>query len=147
MGRSFTVADIMTEHVVTVSEEDSLDTVTQSLDRFRFRHIPVLDGRVVVGVITERDLLRYAVSALEQGPAANVKAADIERRTFVAQVMTRHPRTVPPKTPVTEAAAVMADERIGCLPVVNAAGELLGIVTSSDLLQLMSKSEVTKRSS
>lgn len=145
MGRSFTVADIMTEHVVTVSEEDSLDVVTQNLDRFRFRHIPVVDGRRVVGVVSERDLLRFAVSALERGPAATAKAADLERRTFVAEVMTRHPKTVGPKTAVTEAAAIMSDARIGCLPVVNEAGDLLGIVTSSDLLQLMSASEVTKR--
>ena len=95
MGRSYTVADIMTEHVVTVSEEDSLEQVTQNLDRFRFRHLPVVDGRKVVGVITERDLLRFAVSVTEVGPAASAKAVDLERNTFVAQVMTRNPITVP----------------------------------------------------
>ncbi|MCA9605940.1 MAG: CBS domain-containing protein [Myxococcales bacterium] len=145
MARSFTVADIMTEHVVTVSEEDSLDLVTQNLDRFRFRHIPVVDDKKVVGVVTERDLLRFAVSAMEQGPAATSKAFDLASRTFVASVMTRHPKTVAPQTPVTEAAAIMADARIGCLPVVTETGELLGIVTASDLLQLMSASQVTER--
>ncbi|MCB9593167.1 MAG: CBS domain-containing protein [Sandaracinaceae bacterium] len=145
MGRSYTVADIMTEHVVTVSEEDSLEQVTQNLDRFRFRHLPVVDGRKVVGVITERDLLRFAVSVTEVGPAASAKAVDLERNTFVAQVMTRNPITVPPQTPVTRAAALMVDGRFDCLPVVNATGELLGIVTAHDLLNLMSASEVSER--
>lgn len=142
---TLSVADIMTEHVVTVSEEDSLELVTENLDRFRFRHLPVVDGRLVVGVITERDLLRFAVSTSERGPAAAAKAADLERRTFVAQVMTRNPVTVPPDTSVSEAAALMVDGRFDCLPVVNPAGELLGIVTAHDLLQLMSASEISRR--
>ena len=134
-----TVADIMSTSVVVLREEDNLGDVAADLSRYRFRHFPVLDGKVVVGLVTQRDFLTYAVSRLEAPPAARSKERDMEERTFVAKVMVRDPVCVLPETPIKVAASKLVRGGFNCLPVVNAKNELVGIVTSVDLLGVLAE--------
>jgi len=99
------------------------------------RHMPVVSQGQLVGVVSERDLLRASISNVEV-------TEDDERRVFlhgieIEAVMSKPAVVVTPSASLTEAAELMADHKIGCLPVVGAAGELVGIVTETDLLQAL----------
>ncbi len=118
------VRDIMHSPVITTHQGESLATAYRKLQEHGIRHLPVLDGDLLVGVVTDRDL-RLATSALQPHPFPN------EAR--VEQVMTRNPITTTPLDPVEEAARRMQERKIGCLPVMEGA-RLSGIITGPDLL-------------
>lgn len=114
----------MTRDVVTVAPSD---TVTHALELIRshnIRHLPVMEGSRLSGVVTDRDL-RMAL-----GPDAEAA------RATVADVMSADAITTPPSTPVEDAAELLVEHRIGCLPVLDD-GELVGILTESDLLRAL----------
>ena len=126
------VNDIMQQQIVTIGAGDSLSTLEDIITLGRVRHMPVVQGGHLVGVVTERDLLRASLSNLTARPPS-------ERRAFlqvveVTQVMSAPPITVEPHETVKNAARVMAEHKIGCLPVVQL-DELIGLVTETDVLQ------------
>ena len=129
------VSDIMTRDVVTLYEEENLERLQEGMDRFGFRHLPVVDGDKLVGLVTHRDLLRAAVSILEPGRATREQV--YESGVFVAQIMTRNPATVRPDAPLAEAAKLLRDNKFGCLPVTEADGKLVGIITEADFVALV----------
>jgi len=118
------VVDVMTGKVVTLSPHHSFnDAVKLMKDRF-FRHCVVVDNDgKVVGVISDRDILR----ALARPSNWQTKSLD--------QIMTRTPYIVRRETPIGEAVAKMLAKRINCLPVVTDSGAVCGIITSTDLLR------------
>ena len=134
MDRLKLVSDIMTREVITLSEEDNLSGVSEGMERFRFRHLPVVDGKKLVGIITHRNLLRVAASTLE--PASERKTEAFNERLFARDVMLRDPKTVREDTRVVDAARLMWNEKIGCLPVVAEGNRLVGIVTEADFVLL-----------
>ena len=130
--RGARVRDIMPDHMVTISESDTLSTVEDIMTLGRVRHMPVVHGGKLVGVVSERDLLRASLSNLSGVDAG-------QRRAFlhgveIARVMSTPPIVVGPDASVAEAARVMAENKIGCLPVVEKE-ELLGIITETDVLR------------
>ncbi|MBI5516014.1 MAG: CBS domain-containing protein [Deltaproteobacteria bacterium] len=131
-----TVAEVMTRHVTVLHEEDNLEDLERWMSRLRFRHLPVVDGERLVGLVTHGDLLRMASSSLAAQPAE----AEHQRQeaTFVARVMQRDVRTVSPDTPLVDAARALIDAKIGCLPVVED-GRLVGIVTAQDFVALTAR--------
>lgn len=125
------VRDIMQTKVVTIGASERLSTVEDIMTLGRVRHMPVVRGGELVGVLSERDLLRASLSEVGSYGAE-------ARRAFlhaieIAQVMSAPPITVDTAAPVTDAAQLMADHRIGCLPVVEK-GVLRGLVTETDVL-------------
>ena len=136
MSIAKTVADVMTTRVITLSEEDSLEAIAEGMDNYRLRHLLVVDGSRLVGLISQRDLLRLTVSSLEGG-AAQARDTMMKRSHFVGEVMTRNPRTVRADTPLKEAVALMVANKFGCLPVVDDQQCVIGIVTKHDLLELL----------
>jgi len=137
MAKPKVVADIMTRDVRFLSEEDNLSQIAQTMDRFSLRHLPVVDGSRLVGLITHRDVLRLAISELVHDMSTHERQKRLAENTFVAKVMTRNPRTVAPETPIVEAAEVLVQSKFGCLPVVDKLGTLVGIVTEHDFLKLL----------
>lgn len=126
------VAEIMTGEVVSVEETDSLVNLFESMRALRFRHLPVTDQNRLIGLITERDLLGISSSSLL--PHRAQQNRELFERFQVRDVMVRDVVTVSPDTSVADAARLLLDKRIGCLPVVDAANDLVGIVTSSDFV-------------
>ena len=126
------VCEIMETKVVTISAGDSLSTVEDIMTLGHLRHIPVVRGGVLVGVVSERDLLRVSLSNLtdfgRDQRRAFLHAVAIER------VMSKPPTVIEPDATVVKAARVLAEARIGCLPVLE--GEkLVGLITETDLLR------------
>ncbi len=131
------VSEIMTEDVITLLEEDDLLQIDRGMDQYQLRHLPVVDGKKLVGLITHRDLLRVSTSALQPPNVAAALDEEVKSQTFVRSVMTRDVQTVSPDAPLSEAVRLMVEGRFGCLPVVDADGDLVGIVTEHDMLKLL----------
>lgn len=128
----------MQAKVVTVSVTERLATVEDIMRLGGVRHIPVVHRGQLIGVLSERDLLRASLS--------QVGAFDQEaHRAFlhavaIADVMSKPPITIPPDTTLRVAARLMMRRKIGCLPVVED-GELLGLLTKTDVLRWVAESE------
>jgi len=129
-----TVGEIMTRDVCTLDENENLAHLLETMKLLRFRHTPVTDGDTVVGVLTERDLLRVSASSLL--PVAREQDALLKERFHVRDVMTRDVITVPQDMPLREAGQLLISKRVGCLPVVDAENRLLGLITENDLAKL-----------
>ena len=128
------VRDYMTTELVTVQETDTLLDATMFFVRSTFRHLPVVRGRQLVGVITERDVKQYAPSVLSGISAEDYNS--IMETTPISRVMARTPITVGPEQSVLEAAKLLYAKRLGCLPVVQNS-ELVGIITTTDMLKVL----------
>jgi len=128
---------MMTREVVTLREEENLKQVMTGLERFGFRHLPVVDGEQLVGLVTQRDMLKASVSSLLPGAMNESLEAQLEENVFIATIMARDVDTVTPETPIVEAARRMRDHKYGCLPVVDGdSKKLVGIITEADFLEL-----------
>jgi CBS domain-containing protein len=126
------VRDIMPRKLVTISAGDTLATVEDIMTLGRVRHMPVVHGGTLVGVVSERDLLRASLSSLSD-------FGSDERRAFlhvveIERVMSKPPIVIGPDATVEEAARTMAERKIGCLPVIDG-DELVGLITETDVLR------------
>jgi acetoin utilization protein AcuB len=129
------VKDLMSEPVVTVAPAESgLDAVARMV-RMRVRHLPVVnrDG-MLVGVVTDRDLRHYLLAPHVFGLLPARRVEDVLGSVRVAEVMSTDVLTVEPEAILADAAAVMHDERVGSLPVVDH-GRLVGVLTETDMLR------------
>jgi acetoin utilization protein AcuB len=137
------VRDVMTAKPMTIDPEAPVETAVAVMRERGLRHLPVMnaDGRLI-GIVTDRDL-RSAMfgSALaehlppEQGGRLRTLTATLND-VRVSHVMTWQVVTVGPQAPVAQAAAIMANVRIGSLPVVEGM-RLVGIVTEHDVLKAL----------
>ncbi len=126
------VKGIMAEDIVTIDRNDDLRLVDDIMAERHIRHIPVLEDGQLVGLVTQRDLFKARMSStMGYGEKAQRSFLHTVR---VKEIMVYPVMTVSPETSVNEAAELMIQEGIGCLPVVQE-GRLAGIVTKTDLLQ------------
>jgi len=130
-GMAKTVADIMSRKVISISSDDTLDTVSEIMELGSVRHLPVVRRGVLVGVVTQRDLLKASLSSVMGLPAAEQQR--FLKGVSIGSVMSAPPTSIGPQASVREAARLLAERKIGCLPVVDA-GSLVGIVTETDVL-------------
>jgi acetoin utilization protein AcuB len=137
-GIAMLVKEMMRTPVTVIPVGTTIGEADQLLLSRGFRHLPVVDQGRLVGVLTDRDI-RFATSSLCPTPRS---AADP-----VSLAMSGPPLTADPLDPVEDAARIMREHKIGCLPVLDGA-KLVGILTGMDLLDaLMILTGVTKPSS
>jgi CBS domain-containing protein len=129
------VEDIMTRQVPSLSPADSLFRVEEAMTRFALSHVPVLEGSRIVGLVTSRDLARAAASSRDQRSTEQTRT--LQKSCTVADIMTKSMLTVGPQTPLAEAATLMRDQKLGCLPVTIHGDEFVGMVTTNNLLSLV----------
>jgi CBS domain-containing membrane protein len=131
------VRDVMTPDVTTLQRNDNLTLAEDVMQLGRIRHLPVLeDDGELVGIVSQRDLFRGALSqALGFGAHAQRKLLDT---LVVKDVMSTEVITTTPDTPLVEAARVLTERKIGCLPVIEA-GRLVGIITEGDFVALVAR--------
>jgi acetoin utilization protein AcuB len=125
------VKNRMTAEPVSVTPEVALADALRLAREHRVRHLPVVRDGAVVGIVSDRDLRTAMPSPLEPHDAARAEAV---RRTPVAEVMTADVVTAGPFDTVEDAARLLCRHRIGALPVVDAHGRLLGMITETDVL-------------
>jgi len=131
-GKAGVVREIMMGSPVTLKPEDTLDLANDVISLGRIRHIPVADGGRLVGIITERDLSGAAASQIF-GLKQKSKSA-LLKSVLLKDVMKKRVMTVAPETPIKDVAHLMANKKIGCLPVISE-GLLVGLVTTTDILR------------
>ncbi len=128
------VHHLMSSPVITFFAEQTLSLADDVMHLRHLRHIPVIDdaGRVL-GLVTHRDLLRAQWSSNRQpSPGEHLVPTSV----LVRDVMTEDVRTVGADVLAAEAGQLMLDHHLGCLPVVDETGKLVGIVTERDLMRI-----------
>lgn len=127
------VRDLMTKHAFSVRPDVSLSAVRDLMDDKNIRHVPVVDeGGQVVGLVSQRDLLRSAIAPVTDMPLTT--QSEIMHQVKVADMMTRDVETVDADQPIAIAAQIMLENKYGCLPVVEE-DRLIGILTEADFVR------------
>jgi CBS domain-containing membrane protein len=136
------VRDLMTSNAVAVGLDEPVTTIRELMSERNIRHVPVLDDdKAVVGLVSERDLLRRTF-----GPDADLPLSlqrDVMTAVKARDVMTWEVDTVAPDEDLASAAQVMLDNKYGCLPVVDEDGSLIGILTEADFVRLATERRIT----
>ena len=134
------VKDLMRTPVLTISADAGLDRALTIMRTQRVRHLPVVEeSGQMAGLISDRDL-RLSMQELEQGPSGSPKGYYLPALTKVRAVMVSNVITATPDMPLANAATVMSERKIGCLPVLDpGTKKVAGIVTETDMLRLLSK--------
>lgn len=137
MPDSLKVKDVMNREVQTVGRNDQIGFADKLMTELRIRHLPVLDeDGVVCAVLSQRDLFRGALlRSLGYGSRAEER---LMKQVVVKEAMSASVVTTTGEASVAEAARIMIEHRIGCLPVVED-GRLVGIVTETDLVRLVAR--------
>ena len=129
------VSDWMTKKVYTVTPDDSITSAIKLLKEKKIKHLPVVkNDATIVGILSDRDIKDYTPS----------KATTFEIRelnyilftTKVKEIMVKKVITAPPNMAIEEAAMIMYDNTIGCLPVVEN-HKLIGIISDKDLFRVL----------
>lgn len=130
------VQQIMTKSLVTIGPDTAVTDAQELMREKHFHHLPVVDGHSgkIVGIVSEKDLLFASPS-----PASTLdvwEMAKLLSRLKVEKVMTREVISIHGNDIVEDAARIMVDSDIGCLPVVDDTKRPIGIVTESDLFRI-----------
>ena len=129
-----TVRKIMMGSPVTLTPDDTLDLANNVISLGRIRHIPVVENGKLVGLLSERDLIGAAANRIF-GLNQKSKSALLKTES-VKSIMKKRLVTVTPDTPIRDAARLMADKKIGCVPVIRD-GALVGLVTTTNVLRYL----------
>ena len=131
-GKEGVAHEIMMGSPVTLKSEDTLDLANDVISLGRIRHIPIVDDGRLVGMLTERDLIGAAASQIFGLKQKNKSA--LLKSVLIKEVMKKRVISAAPNTPIKELAHLMAEKKIGCVPIVSA-GALVGLVTTTDILR------------
>jgi len=137
-----TVKDVMTTEVVAVRRDASFKEMAATLRRYRVSALPVVDdAERVIGVVSEADLLAKEALADPGVMAEVLHHKDVRKAEGLTagDLMTRPPVTAAPEDPVEQAARMMHFMRVKRLPVVDSGGQLVGIVSRSDVLAVFDR--------
>ena len=133
-GKQGIVREIMMGSPVTLTPDSTLDLANDVISLGRIRHIRVVDEGKVVGLLSERDLIGAAANRIF-GLKQKSRSA-LLKSELVKNVMKKRVVTVAPDTPIKEAARLMAEKKIGCVPVISD-GALVGLVTTTNILRYL----------
>ena len=126
------VKDVMKTQLVTLNADSKLGFANDIMYLGRIRHLPVMKGETVVGILTQRDLYRASLTSILTNWKENKEFLDSVK---VSEVMTKNVITVAPDATIEEAAQIMIDKKVGGLPVVKEKNTLVGLITETDVLQ------------
>lgn len=137
------VGSIMQENVVTVAMDDFLFKVAEIFNTASFHHLLVVEGRKLIGVISDRDLLKVISPYVGTASELQRDVETVQKRAH--QIMSRRVIAVRPDVTIAAAARLLLEKDVSCLPVTSDNDDLLGIVTWKDLLiSLVSEAEPEK---
>lgn len=127
------VREWMTPDVITVDENTSMMKALHIMKENRIRRLPVLSRGKLVGIVSDRDL--------KEASPSKATTLDVHELYYllaeikVKEIMTKNPITIQPDETVERAAVIMLENKISGMPVVNSQGELVGIITQSDIFR------------
>lgn len=130
------VSVIMTKNIIGLTRSDDLQRAETLFNRHKIKHIPVVSGEAVIGMLSYSDLLKISYADISEDEH-NVDSVVYNMFT-IEQVMVKDVVTISSETPIKEAAEILANREFHALPVVDE-GTLVGIVTTTDLLNYFIK--------
>jgi CBS domain-containing protein len=135
LNKKITISDYMADEVVTVSKDTTLLEAHNLMGTKRIRSLPVIENGRIVGLVTRTDLMSSDPTrpALRDSQEASYKVLSQPVKT----VMVTDVITIAPDAEITDAAKIMLERKIHCLPVVNDKKEMMGIITESDLFLML----------
>ncbi|MCL5130056.1 MULTISPECIES: HPP family protein [unclassified Algibacter] len=131
------ISTIMTKTIIGLTREDDLKRAEMLFNRHRIKHIPVVEGESIIGMISYTDLMRISIP---KAIADNNYSLDsvVPNNFTIEQVMEKNVVTVTPETSIKDVALILASKGFHSLPV-EKDGVLLGIITTRDLLNYFIK--------
>ena len=124
---------VMTQELVTVGPDDTLADVREIFDTHCFHHLLVVEHRKVIGVISDRDLLKHLSPFVGKLSERAQDAFTLQRKAH--QVMSRNVVSIRADTDLSQATRLMLDHGVSCLPVIDERQHPIGLVTWRDLLK------------
>ena len=124
----------MKKDLFTVTKDERMTVAKKIMKEKNIRHLPVVDGKKLIGLLTNMD-----VRKAEASPATSLEIRELHYlldKLTVGEIMTRNVITIAPDVSVEEAAILLHDNKIGCLPVVED-GNLAGIITENDIMEIL----------
>lgn len=137
MIRKAPVTTIMTQNVVTLNKSDSLEKAEKLFKKHHIRHIPVVSGKVIIGMLSYTDLLRISFADSVYDDDDHVDSVVYNMFT-IEQVMVKKIVSISPSNSIKEVAEILAKSEFHALPVVDK-NVLVGIVTTTDLINYLLK--------
>jgi acetoin utilization protein AcuB len=127
--------DIMTKRIITVELDDKLSTVKDIFEHMHFHHLLVVDEGRLIGVISDRDLLKALSPNLGTSTESFKDTATLNKK--VHQIMTRNPITLRPEALMQDAVNVFNTHSISCIPIVDDDDKPVGILSWRDILRVL----------
>ena len=131
------ISSIMATDVVTATMDDTLLSIKEIFESHHIHHIPIIDMDKLVGIVSDRDVLRAASPYLNTRGEDHRALNTLNKKAH--QIMTRDVMTISPADTIEEAADRMLKHRCNCIPVLALSGEIVGIVTRTDILKSVVK--------
>jgi CBS domain-containing protein len=125
------VLDVMTANPLTVKVSESVGVADELMAEHNIRQIPVLEGRELIGIVTDRDVRAFLSDALLASAERHEKAL----ATAVGDIMTREPLYLAPDDDLQEAVELLVEQKFGAIPVLDEVEGLVGIVSYVDVLR------------
>lgn len=135
MKKQTPVSAIMTKKVITLNNADNLETAELLFKKHRIRHIPVVSGEEIIGMLSYTDLLRISFADAVDDDEESVETMVYNMFT-IGQVMAKNLISVPSTATIKQVAEILADREFHAIPVVDD-GRLVGIVTTTDLINYL----------
>ena len=129
------VKDWMVRNVVTVTPDTTFPEAQRLMSEHKIRRLPVVEGGRLVGIVTRGDVREADLSKVTF--LSTWELGDMLAKIKVGQIMTPKPVTISQEATMGEAAKVMLERKISGLPVVNSRGQVVGIITESDIFRIM----------
>lgn len=131
------VSEIMTKNIIALTRSDDLERAEMLFNRHKIKHMPVVSGEYIIGMLSYTDLMRISFAEAKEELNGTVDSVVYNLFT-IEQAMVKDVVTITSETTIKEAAQILADREFHALPVVDN-GTLVGIVTTTDLLNYFVK--------
>jgi acetoin utilization protein AcuB len=128
----------MQQQIFTIQQSETVEEAQALMAVNGIRHLPVLDGAALVGIISERDIRAVLIPQRSTSAGKKARAYYLPRDILVEEAMTADPLWVTPESDIEEAARLLVSNKIGCLPVMDNGG-VVGIITDTDILTVFSQ--------
>ncbi len=129
------VDEIMSKRIVTVEMDDSLKVIKEIFDNSKFHHLLVVESEELLGVISDRDLLKAISPNIETAAETTRDIETLKKRAH--QIMTRNPITLGVNAEIDQAIEIFNNHIISCIPIIDDEQKLVGIITWRDILKTL----------
>lgn len=133
------VSHIMTTNPQTIHLKTPISEVGKIFSQGKFHHLPVVDGKELIGIVSYFDLIRVSFEGSFGVTDKNAVYSVLDHILDIAAIMTKDPLCIHEKGTIREAAEKLSTGEFHALPVVNDDHELVGIITSKDLIDYLIK--------